>query len=67
MVSIGVGASLDFIAGSQKRAPSWMSKAGLEWAYRLGQDPKRMASRYLLRDPEFFGIVAKQKLDAPAG
>ncbi len=61
-VSIGVGASLDFIAGSQRRAPRWMSNAGLEWAYRLGQDPKRLASRYLLRDPQFFGIVAKQLL-----
>lgn len=65
-VAIGVGASLDFIAGSQKRAPAWMSKSGLEWAYRLAQDPKRMASRYLLRDPEFFGIVAKQMLASPS-
>lgn len=63
-VTIGVGASLDFIAGSQRRAPAWMSRAGLEWAYRLGQDPKRMATRYLLRDPEFFGILAKQMLAA---
>jgi N-acetylglucosaminyldiphosphoundecaprenol N-acetyl-beta-D-mannosaminyltransferase len=59
-VCIGVGASLDFIAGSQRRAPSWMSRSGLEWAYRLAQDPKRMAGRYLLRDPQFFQIVAKQ-------
>ncbi len=61
-VAIGVGASLDFIAGAQTRAPKWMSDAGLEWAYRLAQDPRRMASRYLLRDPEFFGIVARQML-----
>jgi N-acetylglucosaminyldiphosphoundecaprenol N-acetyl-beta-D-mannosaminyltransferase len=64
-VAVGVGASLDFIAGAQRRAPRWMSESGLEWAYRLAQDPKRMASRYLLRDPQFFGIVAKQLL-APA-
>ncbi len=61
-VAIGVGASLDFIAGAQTRAPKWMSDSGLEWAYRLAQDPRRMASRYLLRDPEFFGIVARQML-----
>jgi N-acetylglucosaminyldiphosphoundecaprenol N-acetyl-beta-D-mannosaminyltransferase len=61
-VAIGVGASLDFIAGAQRRAPRWMSESGLEWAYRLAQDPKRMASRYLLRDPQFFGILAKQLL-----
>lgn len=62
IVSIGVGASLDFIAGSQRRAPRWMSRVGLEWTYRLAQDPKRMAGRYLLRDPQFFSIVAKQWL-----
>lgn len=62
VVSIGVGASLDFIAGAQRRAPRWMSEAGLEWAFRLAQDPKRMASRYLLRDPQFFQIVARQLL-----
>ena len=43
-----------------------MSESGLEWAYRLAQDPKRMASRYLLRDPQFFGIVAKQMLSPNA-
>ncbi|MEP7050026.1 MAG: WecB/TagA/CpsF family glycosyltransferase [Pseudomonadota bacterium] len=61
-VAIGVGASLDFIAGAQTRAPKWMSDSGLEWAYRLAQNPRRMASRYLLRDPQFFGIVARQML-----
>jgi len=61
-VAISVGASLDFIAGSQRRAPRWMSESGLEWAYRLAQDPKRMAGRYLLRDPQFFGIIARQLL-----
>lgn len=65
-VAVGVGASLDFIAGSQRRAPRWMSESGLEWAYRLAQDPKRMASRYLLRDPQFFQIVWKQLLASRA-
>ncbi len=60
VVSIGVGASLDFIAGAVRRAPRWMSDAGLEWAFRLGQEPRRLATRYLLRDPLFFGIVARQ-------
>jgi N-acetylglucosaminyldiphosphoundecaprenol N-acetyl-beta-D-mannosaminyltransferase len=62
VVSIGVGASLDFIAGAVRRAPRWMSDAGLEWAFRLGQEPRRLATRYLLRDPLFFGIVARQML-----
>jgi len=64
-VAIGVGASLDFIAGTLRRAPRWMSNSGLEWAYRLAQEPRRMAGRYLLRDPQFFRIVARQ-MRAPA-
>ena len=59
-VLVGVGASLDFVAGIQKRAPRWMSKAGLEWLFRLGQEPRRLAARYLLRDPEFCLILLKQ-------
>jgi N-acetylglucosaminyldiphosphoundecaprenol N-acetyl-beta-D-mannosaminyltransferase len=63
-VMVGVGASLDFIAGVQKRAPRWMSSVGLEWTYRLAQEPRRLAARYLLRDPQFFAILLKQMLDS---
>lgn len=59
-VLLGVGASLDFVAGIQKRAPRWMSKVGLEWLYRLAQEPRRLAARYLLRDPEFCLILLRQ-------
>jgi N-acetylglucosaminyldiphosphoundecaprenol N-acetyl-beta-D-mannosaminyltransferase len=59
-VLIGVNASLDFVAGVQKRAPRWMSNAGVEWAYRLAQEPRRLAGRYLLRDPEFCWILLRQ-------
>lgn len=45
-VSIGVGATLDFLAGSFKRAPVWMQRAGLEWVFRLAQEPGRLARRY---------------------
>ncbi|MCB1133248.1 MAG: WecB/TagA/CpsF family glycosyltransferase, partial [Verrucomicrobiae bacterium] len=45
-LSIGVGASLDFIAGKQKRAPMWMQKTGLEWFWRMSSSPKRLVSRY---------------------
>jgi N-acetylglucosaminyldiphosphoundecaprenol N-acetyl-beta-D-mannosaminyltransferase len=45
-VSIGVGATLDFLAGTFKRAPVWMQKTGLEWLFRLLQEPKRLAKRY---------------------
>jgi N-acetylglucosaminyldiphosphoundecaprenol N-acetyl-beta-D-mannosaminyltransferase len=43
---IGIGASLDFVAGKFSRAPEWMSHCGLEWAYRLMQEPKRLFQRY---------------------
>jgi N-acetylglucosaminyldiphosphoundecaprenol N-acetyl-beta-D-mannosaminyltransferase len=49
-VSIGVGGSFDLAAGFYQRAPEWMQRSGLEWAYRLIQDPGRLARRYLGRD-----------------
>lgn len=45
-LAIGIGASLDFIAGKQRRAPKWMQRSGTEWFWRLASDPKRMARRY---------------------
>jgi N-acetylglucosaminyldiphosphoundecaprenol N-acetyl-beta-D-mannosaminyltransferase len=59
VVAIGVGGSLDFVAGRVKRAPKWMSRAGLEWTYRLAQEPRRMWRRYLIEDPAFVSIVAR--------
>ena len=55
-----VGAGLDFVAGTARRAPAWLSRIGLEWAYRLAQEPQRLAGRYLLRDPLFLAIFARQ-------
>ena len=45
-VAIGVGATIDFLAGAVKRAPVWMRKTGLEWFFRVAQEPKRLAHRY---------------------
>ena len=59
-VLLGVGASLDFIAGTIARAPRWMSRAGLEWLFRLSREPRRLAYRYLVRDPRFLVILARQ-------
>jgi N-acetylglucosaminyldiphosphoundecaprenol N-acetyl-beta-D-mannosaminyltransferase len=56
-VSLGVGASLDFLVGKYKRAPRWMGRVGLEWAYRLFQEPRRLWRRYLVEAPRFLGIV----------
>src|ERR1700677_4522207 len=44
---IGIGASLDFLSGKVTRAPKWMQASSLEWAYRLCQEPARLAKRYL--------------------
>ncbi len=46
MVAVGVGCSLDLIAGRVSRAPRWMQDAGLEWSYRLAHEPRRLARRY---------------------
>ncbi len=56
-VSFGVGASLDFLVGKYRRAPAWMGRYGLEWLYRLGQEPRRLWRRYLVESPRFLGIV----------
>lgn len=59
-ISLGLGASLDFEAGNVKRAPKWMSNCGLEWVYRITQDPKRMAKRYY-NDFKIVKIAAKYR------
>ena len=58
-VGIGVGAGFDFITGRLKRAPRWISSTGLEWLYRLAQEPRRLAKRYLVDDPEFLAILVR--------
>lgn len=47
-VSIGIGGTYEFIVGSVARAPHWMQKAGLEWVFRITQDPKRLWKRYFV-------------------
>jgi N-acetylglucosaminyldiphosphoundecaprenol N-acetyl-beta-D-mannosaminyltransferase len=58
-VGLSIGASLDFVAGRVERAPSWLSDRGLEWAYRLYREPKRLWRRYLVRDRAIFGIFLR--------
>jgi exopolysaccharide biosynthesis WecB/TagA/CpsF family protein len=53
LVGIGVGAFLDFTAGRVRRAPSWMNALGIEWCFRLLQEPRRLWRRYLLGNPLF--------------
>jgi N-acetylglucosaminyldiphosphoundecaprenol N-acetyl-beta-D-mannosaminyltransferase len=51
--AMGVGGSFDIVAGVTKRAPQWMRRAGLEWSYRLIQEPRRMFRRYLVGNSRF--------------
>lgn len=60
--SFPVGVSFDFIAGFVKRAPCWMRDIGLEWFWRLCQEPKKLAGRYLVRDVQFLPIVIRQMM-----
>jgi N-acetylglucosaminyldiphosphoundecaprenol N-acetyl-beta-D-mannosaminyltransferase len=55
-----VGAAFDFLAGTVSQAPEWMQRSGLEWTYRLAQEPKRLGKRYLWGNPRFLLSVAKQ-------
>jgi N-acetylglucosaminyldiphosphoundecaprenol N-acetyl-beta-D-mannosaminyltransferase len=57
---IGVGAAFDFHAGLVPQAPYWLQEAGLEWAYRLAQEPRRLWRRYLRYNPRFVTAFARQ-------
>jgi N-acetylglucosaminyldiphosphoundecaprenol N-acetyl-beta-D-mannosaminyltransferase len=61
-VMCGVGAAFDFHAGRISMAPSWMQERGLEWIYRLAQEPKRLFWRYLTTNPRFVLAFARQYL-----
>jgi N-acetylglucosaminyldiphosphoundecaprenol N-acetyl-beta-D-mannosaminyltransferase len=61
-VLVGVGAAFDFHAGLVPQAPSWMQSAGLEWAFRLAQEPRRLWKRYLRYNPRFVAGFARQLL-----
>jgi len=61
VVMIGVGAAFDFHAGIKRRAPRWMQKRGLEWFFRLMQEPRRLWKRYLPNIPLFFLAIGLAK------
>jgi N-acetylglucosaminyldiphosphoundecaprenol N-acetyl-beta-D-mannosaminyltransferase len=61
-VMVGVGAAFDFLAGRKKQAPSWMQRAGMEWLFRLAHEPRRLWRRYLIGNPRFVALIARQML-----
>lgn len=60
-VLCAVGAAFDFVAGTKKRAPTWMHNRGLEWLYRLASDPRRLWKRYLFGNVRFLFAVARRR------
>jgi N-acetylglucosaminyldiphosphoundecaprenol N-acetyl-beta-D-mannosaminyltransferase len=59
-VLIGVGAAFDFHAGLVPQAPNWIQNYGLEWAYRLAHEPRRLGRRYIRYNPRFVYAFARQ-------
>ena len=59
-VLCAVGAAFDFHAGRISQAPSWMQDRGLEWTYRIAQEPRRLLPRYLYYNPAFLMAFARQ-------
>jgi N-acetylglucosaminyldiphosphoundecaprenol N-acetyl-beta-D-mannosaminyltransferase len=57
---IGVGAAFDYLAGTVKRAPRWMQRYGLEWAYRWWMEPRRLTKRYLVTNSVFLALATRQ-------
>ncbi|MGH2791649.1 MAG: WecB/TagA/CpsF family glycosyltransferase [Actinomycetota bacterium] len=63
-VMLGVGAAFDFIAGVKKQAPGRLQRLGLEWLFRLVTEPRRLWRRYLIRNPRFIFLFARQLIRA---
>lgn len=59
---MGIGGTLDVMAGKVARAPKLMQRLGLEWLYRLAQEPRRMWRRYLVTNVQFAGLLAREML-----
>ncbi|MGB9594201.1 MAG: WecB/TagA/CpsF family glycosyltransferase [Anaerolineae bacterium] len=61
-VIIAVGAAFDFVSGRKRQAPRWMRNCGLEWLFRLIQEPRRLWRRYLIYNPIFIWLLLGQAL-----
>lgn len=65
--TMGVGGSFEVLAGVRKRAPGWARRAGLEWAFRLMQEPRRLAGRYVVGNTRFALLVGKEVMRTRLG
>jgi N-acetylglucosaminyldiphosphoundecaprenol N-acetyl-beta-D-mannosaminyltransferase len=64
-IAIGIGGSFEIICGKLSRAPRWMQRAGLEWLFRLRQEPRRLWKRYLIGNVEFVLCLLRGKTAGP--
>ena len=64
---MGVGGLFDFYSGRMPRAPQWIREIGMEWVWRLAQEPRRMWQRYIIGNPLFLYRVLRQRRDARGG
>ncbi len=62
---MGVGGTFDVMAGVKRRAPAILQRVGLEWLYRLAQDPRRLAGRYVVGNSKFIWLVARELTRGP--
>lgn len=60
-VMVGVGAAVDFLAGTKMRAPVWMQELGIEWLFRLLQEPRRLFKRYVVQNSRFIILFLRRK------
>lgn len=63
-VLIGVGAAFDFIAGTKRQAPRWIRRAGLEWLFRLAQEPGRLWRRYVIYNTRFLWALMRDRRES---
>ena len=59
-LALCIGSGLDYPAGLARRAPAWMQRCGLEWLWRVGLEPRRLARRYLIEDTAFLAIFFRE-------
>lgn len=61
LFAMGVGGTFDVVSGKVRRAPKWMQQRGLEWLFRLLQEPRRMWRRYLVTNTRFIGMLVRER------
>jgi N-acetylglucosaminyldiphosphoundecaprenol N-acetyl-beta-D-mannosaminyltransferase len=67
VVAVAVGAAFDFVAGSKRQAPLWMQRSGVEWCFRLAQEPRRLWRRYLFGNARFVYAAVRWAAGQAAG